>query len=317
MTSHHHHRQQQQQQQREQHRNQQQKQEHRQQRRRSSSSSKASHRSTVVKSLRSSTASSSATKSRIPGKDDLSKESEAVPAISYPICPSQPVENDPPDLFDFKEASTPPNSPFNPDPQSRKPSESASPRSIESHYLTTLTSESRHLVFILGNMSNVRNMSQSDKNQIIQSLRTNRMKTLTELRRVEKVCSNSAEFHEPMTAAWAHYVNCNNLLSELRGLTKNYPFSSECLDEAKWLVIEDPASQRSWNYCWLVLVKIQNQHLIQKHASLMAQKPSMWGNRTPTAAGVAQLARTFVVEWNSALTQMLRHWESPPVTTGR
>ena len=70
---------------------------------------------------------------------------------------------------------------------------------------------------------------------------------------------NSAEVTEPMTSAWAHYVNSNSLLNELRGLTKNYPFSSECLDEAKWLVIGDPASTRSWNYCWLVLTKIQSQ----------------------------------------------------------
>lgn len=63
-----------------------------------------------------------------------------------------------------------------------------------------------------------------------------------------------------MTSAWAHYVNSNNFLSELRGLTKNYPFSSECLDEAKWKVIGDPASARSWNYCWLVLTKIQTEY---------------------------------------------------------
>ena len=36
-----------------------------------------------------------------------------------------------------------------------------------------------------------------------------------------------------MTAAWAHYVNSNNMLNQLRGLTKNYPFSSDLLDEAK------------------------------------------------------------------------------------
>ncbi|KAI9805009.1 MAG: hypothetical protein M1833_006312 [Piccolia ochrophora] len=128
---------------------------------------------------------------------------------------------------------------------------------------------------------------------------------------------DQAEFCEPMTSAWAHYVNSNNLLSELRGLTKNYPFSSECLDEAKWMVIEDPASQRSWNYCWLVLVKIQTKQLIKKHANIMAQKPSMWGNRTPTAAGVAQLSSNFVNEWTYAVGQMLRHWDSPPSTTGR
>lgn len=87
------------------------------------------------------------------------------------------------------------------------------------------------------------------------------MNTITELRRIEKIFAylDSAEVTEPMTSAWAHYVNSNNLLSELRGLTKNYPFSSECLDEAKWRVIGDPNSVRSWNYCWLVLLKIQNE----------------------------------------------------------
>lgn len=63
---------------------------------------------------------------------------------------------------------------------------------------------------------------------------------------------------EPMTSAWAHYVSSNNLLSELRGLTRNFPFSSECLDEAKQLVMDDPKSSRSWNHCWLVLVKIED-----------------------------------------------------------
>jgi hypothetical protein len=46
-----------------------------------------------------------------------------------------------------------------------------------------------------------------------------------------------------MTAAWAHYVNSNNLLNELRGLTRNYPFSSELLDEAK-VSLTGPNSQR-------------------------------------------------------------------------
>ena len=104
-------------------------------------------------------------------------------------------------------------------------------------------------------------LSQNDKDQLIHSLRTHRVNTITELRRIEKIFAylDSAEVTEPMTSAWAHYVNSNNLLSELRGLTKNYPFSSECLDEAKWLVIGDPNSVRSWNYCWLVLLKIQNE----------------------------------------------------------
>lgn len=101
----------------------------------------------------------------------------------------------------------------------------------------------------------------NDREQLIRSLRTHRVNTLTELRRIEKLfaSNDSADVTEAMTTAWAHYVNSNNLLSELRGMTKNYPFSSECLDEAKWQVIGDPSSDRSWNYCWLILTKIKNE----------------------------------------------------------
>lgn len=98
---------------------------------------------------------------------------------------------------------------------------------------------------------------------MLKSLRTHRVNTLPELRRIEKLLASngnhSADVTEAMTTAWAHYVNSNNLLSELRGLTKNYPFSSECLDEAKWQVIGDPSSTKSWNYAWLILTKIKQQ----------------------------------------------------------
>ncbi|MCJ1364540.1 hypothetical protein MMC16_003651 [Acarospora aff. strigata] len=169
-----------------------------------------------------------------------------------------------------------------------------------------------------GIMNDPRNLSQGDKDQLINSLRTRRINTLTELRRIEKIFAylDSAEVTQPMTSAWAHYVNSNNLLSELRGLTKNYPFSSECLDEAKWQVIQDPASTRSWNYCWLVLTKIQTENLIVKHARLLAAKPAMWGGQIPTAAGTEQLAAACISEWSRALGQMLRHWDTPPSTTG-
>lgn len=102
---------------------------------------------------------------------------------------------------------------------------------------------------------------QNNKDQLIHSLRTHRVNTITELRRIEKIFAylDSAEVTEPMTTAWAHYVNSNNLLNELRGLTRTYPFSSECLDEAKSLVVRDPSSVRSWNYCWLVLVKMERE----------------------------------------------------------
>ena len=98
-------------------------------------------------------------------------------------------------------------------------------------------------------------------NALIQSLRSHRVNTLIELRRIERILGGNAspEIIESMTGAWAHYVNSNNLLSELRGLTRNYPFSSECLDEAKWMVIGDQQSTRSWNYCWLTLEKIRDE----------------------------------------------------------
>ncbi|KAL9099067.1 MAG: hypothetical protein Q9163_005377 [Psora crenata] len=110
-------------------------------------------------------------------------------------------------------------------------------------------------------MSASKVISSADKEQMLRSLRTHRVNTLTELRRIEKSLASdrSEEVTEAMTTAWAHYVNSNNLLSELRGMTKNYPFSSECLDEAKWRVIGDPKSTKSWNYCWLILTKIKNE----------------------------------------------------------
>jgi hypothetical protein len=105
---------------------------------------------------------------------------------------------------------------------------------------------------------------QSSTDQLIAALRARRYNTLTELRRIERIAAAAEEadqekFQEPMTSAWRHYVNSNNLLNELRGLTRSYPFSSECLDEAKWLVLNDPASNRSWNYAWLVLNKILDE----------------------------------------------------------
>ncbi|KAI4146603.1 MAG: hypothetical protein LQ340_005869 [Diploschistes diacapsis] len=108
-------------------------------------------------------------------------------------------------------------------------------------------------------MSGTKAIGAADKAKLIKSLEAHSVNTLVELRRIEKVLVGATDATGPMTNAWAHYVNSNNLLSELRGLTKSYPFSSECLDEAKWMVISDPQSSRSWNYCWLVLQKAENQ----------------------------------------------------------
>ncbi|KAG7008503.1 hypothetical protein G7Y79_00005g016440 [Physcia stellaris] len=176
----------------------------------------------------------------------------------------------------------------------------------------------QYAVVTPGMMSNPQSISANDKAQLLSALRTHRVNTLTELRRIERIFSalNTPDVKEPMTTAWAYYVNSNNLLNELRGLTKNYPFSSECIEEAKWQTTEDPASTRSSNYCWLVLSKIKNKGLIAKHARLLAVKPTMWGGRTPTAAGVEKLATACINEWTRALDQMLRNW-STASTSGR
>jgi len=62
-----------------------------------------------------------------------------------------------------------------------------------------------------------------------------------------------------MTAAWAYYVSSNQMLSELRGLTPNYPFCGDILSHAQGLVRNDPESNRSWNLAWLCLVKITDE----------------------------------------------------------
>ncbi|KAF2499388.1 hypothetical protein BU16DRAFT_454305 [Lophium mytilinum] len=155
---------------------------------------------------------------------------------------------------------------------------------------------------------------QAEKDQLISALRARRINTLLELRRIEKAFAllGSPDVTEPMTSAWSYYVNSHNLLTELRALTKNYPFSAEVLEEAKRRVYSDPNSNRSWNFCWLVLSKVQTDGLIPYYAQYQASQPTMWGNRQPTSESVAQLTNAFVAEWNWALGHMLRNWEQPP-----
>ncbi|KAF2658401.1 hypothetical protein K491DRAFT_676442 [Lophiostoma macrostomum CBS 122681] len=163
-------------------------------------------------------------------------------------------------------------------------------------------------------MSTSRRISTGEKDQMIQALRSHRVNTIFELRRIERAFAvlGSPDVTEPMTAAWSYYVNSHSLLTELRGLTKNYPFSSDCLEEAKQRVYSDPQSNRSWNFCWLVLSKIQNDQLIPYYAQYQAAQPAMWGGKTPTPEGVAQLSNAFIAEWNYALRHMLRNWDQPP-----
>jgi hypothetical protein len=56
--------------------------------------------------------------------------------------------------------------------------------------------------------------------------------------------------------------------------------------------------------------------MIQTYASSEAAKPDMWGGRVPETEEADQLALCFAYEWNDAMEQMLRHWETPPTTTG-
>ncbi|KAH4809637.1 hypothetical protein HBI56_072940 [Parastagonospora nodorum] len=158
-------------------------------------------------------------------------------------------------------------------------------------------------------------ISSAEKEQYIYALRTHQVNTLVELRRIEKAFAvlGTPDVSEPMTAAWSYYVDSHGLLTELRGLTKKYPFSSHCLDEAKNRVYSDPASNRSWNLCWLVLSKIQTDQLVPYYARYQASQPTMWGGHTPSSEQITQLTAAFVAEWNYAVGQMLRHWAQPPV----
>ncbi|KAF2159514.1 hypothetical protein M409DRAFT_70963 [Zasmidium cellare ATCC 36951] len=157
---------------------------------------------------------------------------------------------------------------------------------------------------------------QAQKLALIEALNEHRVNTLSELRRIERIFATlgSSDLTQPMTSAWMYYVNSNSLLAEIRSLTRHYPFSSECLDEAKRRVHQDPASNRSWNYCWLVLAKVHTDRMIPTYARAQASQPEMWGGRQPQPAQVDQLAAAFVKEWNSALAQLLRYWETPPTT---
>lgn len=98
--------------------------------------------------------------------------------------------------------------------------------------------------------------------QLLQSLRQRRVNTLSGLRRIEKTLLQqptfSTHYMQSMSEAWTHYVQSHNLLTELRGLTGQYPFSAELLDAAKRRVYEDPSSSGSWNYAWLCLVTMKS-----------------------------------------------------------
>ncbi|TDZ20187.1 hypothetical protein Cob_v006989 [Colletotrichum orbiculare MAFF 240422] len=158
---------------------------------------------------------------------------------------------------------------------------------------------------------------QNSNQQLIESLETHRVNTLTGLCRIERVAATcdedeAAAFNGPMTSAWNYYVNSNQLLSEMRGLTPNYPLCAEIIYDAQALVHDDPESNRSWNLAWLILDKIEKQDMVRSYAAAEAAKLEMWGGREPTAQEAGQLAQCFEYEWNQAMNKMLRHWAVPP-----
>ena len=103
--------------------------------------------------------------------------------------------------------------------------------------------------------------SQPRIDQLVRALETHQINTVGDLRRVEKasITINDPTLRNAMASAWVYYVNSNNLLSELRALTEQYAFSSELLDEAKYLALSDGASTQSRNFCLLVLKKIRDE----------------------------------------------------------
>lgn len=135
---------------------------------------------------------------------------------------------------------------------------------------------------------------------MIQALRSHHVNTLVELRRIEKAFAvlGSSDVTEPMTAACmlayaiCQQVEANTFRVVLRQfprlayrvtrpdkelslqvmlqkaaslslllLTNMYQNSSESLEEAKRRVYSDPQSNKSWNFCWLVLSKIQTEYV--------------------------------------------------------
>lgn len=75
--------------------------------------------------------------------------------------------------------------------------------------------------------------------RLIKSLESHSVNTMTEIVRIEQIAAtcddenDAVAFQRPMTEAWNYYVSSNQFLTELRGLTRSYPFSGSVLDDAK------------------------------------------------------------------------------------
>ncbi|KAK7942536.1 uncharacterized protein PG986_011649 [Apiospora aurea] len=112
----------------------------------------------------------------------------------------------------------------------------------------------------------------SKKSRPSHSLETYRVNTLTELCRIERLAA------------------AGQFLTELRGLSRNYPFYAELVSEARRRILTDPESNRSWNLAWLCLTKMQEDDLIRFYASSESWRKEMWQDRSPTEEKADQLA---------------------------
>ncbi|KAI4261372.1 MAG: hypothetical protein L6R42_003430 [Xanthoria sp. 1 TBL-2021] len=161
-------------------------------------------------------------------------------------------------------------------------------------------------------MSNANPMNTTSLPALLHSLRSRTINTLPALRRTERLIAslppstpNKPEIAKALNEAWIYYVDYHSLLNELRGLTKNYPFSESCLEEAKRGV-----SKGSGNYCYGVLRRVKDQGLIPTHARALAARPAMWGGRKPTSTEIHKLASACEGEWTRVLAIVLRHWDA-------
>lgn len=102
--------------------------------------------------------------------------------------------------------------------------------------------------------------------QLIASLQARQYNTLSDLCRIERIAASCGReedaqaFQGPMTAAWNYYFESGQFMTELLSLTRNYPFCTDIIHEAHSRVVEDPASNRSWNLAWLILAKVQTEY---------------------------------------------------------
>ncbi|KAG5976471.1 hypothetical protein E4U55_007337 [Claviceps digitariae] len=159
---------------------------------------------------------------------------------------------------------------------------------------------------------------QPSTQQLIETLQSHRINTLTQLVRIERIAATTPSaldaqaFQSPMTAAWIHYVTSHQLTTELRTLTPQYPLATGLVLEAYARVRHDPLSNRSWNLAWLVLTRMKQDGLIAVYAHAEALRPEMWGGKQVGEEDLARLAACFEREWDAAVERMLRHWAQPP-----